>query len=108
MLIELGILVLPQSRTKAVDVGINYANQTTTGQREQFFKARYLVGRVFLNLVFFWSLPFRFSDPLCYVFFLVWVSHYLDEMWLNTQAGPYKGNPSPGQSFTPLEFLPVF
>ena len=71
MLIELGILVLPQSRTKAVDVGINYANQTTTGQREQFFKARYLVGRVFLNLVFFWSLPFRFSDPLCYVFFLV-------------------------------------
>ena len=52
-LIELGILVLPQSRTKAVDVGINYANQTTTGQREQFFKARYLVGRVFLNLVFF-------------------------------------------------------
>lgn len=41
MLIELGILVLPQSRTKAVDVGINYANQTTTGQREQFFKARY-------------------------------------------------------------------
>ena len=100
--------MLPQSRTTAVEVGINYANQTTTGQREQFFKARYLVGRVFLNLVFFWSLPFRFSDPLCYEFFLVWVSHYLGEMWLNTQAGPYKGNPSPGQSFTPLEFLPVF
>ena len=38
MLIELGILVLPQSRTKAVDVGINYANQTTTGQRKQFVK----------------------------------------------------------------------
>ena len=38
MLIERGILVLPQSRTTAVEVGINYANQTTTGQREQFLK----------------------------------------------------------------------
>lgn len=56
-----------------------------------FLKLDILVGRVFLNLVFFWSLPFRFSDPLCYEFFLVWVSHYLGEMWLNTQAGLVQG-----------------
>ena len=56
-----------------------------------FLKLDILVGRVFLNLVFFWSLPFRFSDSLCYEFFLVWVSHYLGEMWLNTQAGLVQG-----------------
>ena len=56
-----------------------------------FLKLDILVGRVFLNLVFFWSLPFRFSDLLCYVFFQVWVSHYLGEMWLNTQAGLVQG-----------------
>ena len=38
MLIERGILVLPQSRTPAVDVRIYYTNQTTAGQREEFFK----------------------------------------------------------------------
>ena len=35
---ERGILVPPQSRTPAVDVRIYYANQTTAGQREEFFK----------------------------------------------------------------------
>ena len=36
MLIERGILVLPQSRTPAADVRIYYENQTTAGQPEEF------------------------------------------------------------------------
>ena len=72
------------------------------------------MGRVFLNQAFFWSLPFRLIDPLCYEFFLAWVSDYLDhgEMGLNTElvGRPRKGViPHRGmQSFSPRQFLPVF